>query len=81
VHEVKYTRAWQRFLVRPFNLSQTIFIALASLVAIALAIFIGVEYKKQHVRHVLAGVFVFILILAFMTANIIMSGGLTVILE
>lgn len=81
VHEVKYTKDWQRFLVRPFNLSQTIFIALATLVALALAIFIGVEYKKQHVRHVLAGVFIFILILAFMTANIIMSGGLTVVLE
>ena len=80
VHEVKYTRAWHRFIVSPFNLSQTILIGLASLLAIALATFIGIEYKKQHTRHVLAGAFVFILILAFMTANIILSGGLQVVI-
>lgn len=64
-----YTNWFQRLLVSPTDIVQSLYIVLAVIVIFALILKIFIEIRLQHPRNIIYGVLLLVIILAFMHLN------------
>lgn len=78
---VTYTNIWERILVNPYELGYRIYITLATIVAIALGILIGVKLKKQSYKHIFVGIALFTVLTVLLTIAFFMNNNLAVLIR
>jgi len=79
--EITYTKNWQRWLLNPYQVGHSIFIFLAGIVSMALAILIGIKIKKQSYKHIALGVGLFVILIGLIIASIITESGSIVLIR
>jgi len=79
--DITYTSFWQRWFLNPYSVGHNIFILLASIIALALAILVGIEIRKQNFKHILTGSILFIILVGLIIASVVVENSTAVLVR
>lgn len=76
-----HTNTWQRWLISPYKTGHNVFIFLAGIMALALALLIGIEIKRQHYRYISLGIVLFVILVGLIIISIMADSGNAVLIR